>query len=198
MKIIKNLSNYKMFFYEDSDCISLMEFSSNNFIWHFDGDRKKLNPMIVTKNHKVFYDNLCWLMEQSYIFSEESAKYNLKTENKLEFMSNQVINNDITPRLVIIRRDQAFELFYRVPREEIEDYGFPIKDRRIVFIPNHNGQVSDNVITGDSLEDDIIRIFNYTLEDKRIIDDIEFMEGYNNLKTRLNKKGKTLGNNLKL
>lgn len=196
MQIIKDLNNEKMFFYEYSDCISSMNFIKSFFIWRFDGDRKELNPMVVTKNQKVFYDNLSWLMDQDYVFSEESAQYSSKTDKKLEFISDQINSMggiEGTPRLVIIKRDQAFEVFYRVPSEEKEDYGFPIRERRVAFGPAHNGQAADNVVTGDSLQDDIIRVYKYTIQDKRIIDDPEFMDNYNKLKKD---KSKTLNLNM--
>lgn len=196
MQIIKDLNNEKMFFYEYSDCISSMNFINSFFIWRFDGDRKELNPMIVTKDQKVFYDNLSWLMDQDYVFSEESAQYSSKTDKKLEFISDQINSMggiEGTPRLVIIKRDQAFEVFYRVPAEEKEDYGFPIRERRVAFGPAHNGQAADNVVTEDSLQDDIIRVYKYTIQDKRIIDDPEFMDNYNKLKKD---KSKTLNLNM--
>lgn len=196
MQIIKDLNNEKMFFYEYSDCISSMNFIKSFFIWRFDGDRKELNPMVVTKDQKVFYDNLCWLMDQDYVFSEESAQYSSKTDKKLEFISDQINSMggiEGTPRLVIIKRDQAFEVFYRVPSEEKEDYGFPIRERRVAFGPAHNGQAADNVVTEDSLQDDIIRVYKYTIQDKRIIDDPEFMDNYNKLKKD---KSKTLNLNM--
>ena len=196
MQIIKDLNNEKMFFYEYSDCISSMNFIKSFFIWRFDGDRKELNPMVVTKDQKVFYDNLCWLMDQDYVFSEESAQYSSKTDKKLEFISDQINSMggiEGTPRLVIIKRDQAFEVFYRVPAEEKEDYGFPIRERRVAFGPAHNGQAADNVVTEDSLQDDIIRVYKYTIQDKRIIDDPEFMDNYNKLKRD---KSKTLNLNM--
>lgn len=196
MQIIKDLNNEKMFFYEYSDCISSMNFINSFFIWRFDGDRKELNPMVVTKDQKVFYDNLSWLMDQDYVFSEESAQYSSKTDKKLEFISDQINSMggiEGTPRLVIIKRDQAFEVFYRVPAEEKEDYGFPIRERRVAFGPAHNGQAADNVVTGDSLQDDIIRVYKYTIQDKRIIDDPEFMDNYNKLKKD---KSKTLNLNM--
>ena len=200
MQIVKSLSNHKMMFYEDSDCISSMYFTHSYFIWGFDGDRKELNPMVVTEDHTVFYDNLKWLMDQNYAFSEESGLNSSKTKDRLEFMSDQISpmgNIDSTPRLVIIRRDQAFEVFYRVPSEE-EDYGFPIRERRVAFGPAHNGQAADNVVTGDSLQDDVIRVFNYTLRNERITSDQSFMSDYNKLKAELTKKGKTLGKNHEL
>ena len=196
MQIIKDLNNEKMFFYEYSDCISSMHFINSFFIWRFDGDRKELNPMVVTKDQKVFYDNLSWLMDQDYVFSEESAQYSSKTDKKLEFISDQINTMggiEGTPRLVIIKRDQAFEVFYRVPAEEKEDYGFPIRERRVAFGPAHNGQAADNVVTEDSLQDDIIRVYKYTIQDKRIIDDPEFMDNYNKLKKD---KSKTLNLNM--
>ena len=196
MQIIKDLNNEKMFFYEYSDCISYMHFIKSFFIWRFDGDRKELNPMVVTKDQKVFYDNLSWLMDQDYVFSEESAQYSSKTDKKLEFISDQINTMggiEGTPRLVIIKRDQAFEVFYRVPAEEKEDYGFPIRERRVAFGPAHNGQAADNVVTEDSLQDDIIRVYKYTIQDKRIIDDPEFMDNYNKLKKD---KSKTLNLNM--
>ena len=196
MQIIKDLNNEKMFFYEYSDCISSMNFIKSFFIWRFDGDRKELNPMVVTKDQKVFYDNLSWLMDQDYVFSEESAQYSSKTDKKLEFISDQINSMggiEGTPRLVIIKRDQAFEVFYRVPAEEKEDYGFPIRERRVAFGPAHNGQAADNVVTEDSLQDDIIRVYKYTIQDKRIIDDPEFMDNYNKLKKD---KSKTLNLNM--
>ena len=196
MQIIKDLNNEKMFFYEYSDCISSMHFIKSFFIWRFDGDRKELNPMVVTKDQKVFYDNLSWLMDQDYVFSEESAQYSSKTDKKLEFISDQINTMggiEGTPRLVIIKRDQAFEVFYRVPAEEKEDYGFPIRERRVAFGPAHNGQAADNVVTEDSLQDDIIRVYKYTIQDKRIIDDPEFMDNYNKLKKD---KSKTLNLNM--
>lgn len=196
MQIIKDLNNEKMFFYEYSDCISSMHFINSFFIWRFDGDRKELNPMVVTKDQKVFYDNLSWLMDQDYVFSEESAQYSSKTKKKLEFISDQINTMggiEGTPRLVIIKRDQAFEVFYRVPAEEKEDYGFPIRERRVAFGPAHNGQAADNVVTEDSLQDDIIRVYKYTIQDKRIIDDPEFMDNYNKLKKD---KSKTLNLNM--
>lgn len=196
MQIIKDLNNEKMFFYEYSDCISSMNFINSFFIWRFDGDRKELNPMVVTKDQKVFYDNLSWLMDQDYVFSEESAQYSSKTDKKLEFISDQINSMggiEGTPRLVIIKRDQAFEVFYRVPAEEKEDYGFPIRERRVAFGPAHNGQAADNVVTEDSLQDDIIRVYKYTIQDKRIIDDPEFMDNYNKLKKD---KSKTLNLNM--
>ena len=196
MQIIKDLNNEKMFFYEYSDCISSMNFIKSFFIWRFDGDRKELNPMVVTKGQKVFYDNLSWLMDQDYVFSDESAQYSSKTDKKLEFISDQINSMggiEGTPRLVIIKRDQAFEVFYRVPSEEKEDYGFPIRERRVAFGPAHNGQAADNVVTEDSLQDDIIRVYKYTIQDKRIIDDPEFMDNYNKLKKD---KSKTLNLNM--
>lgn len=196
MQIIKDLNNEKMFFYEYSDCISSMDFTKSYFIWRFDGDRKELNPMVVTKDQKIFYDNLCWLMDQDYVFSDESAQYSSKTDKKLEFISDQINSMggiEGTPRLVIIKRDQAFEVFYRVPAEEKEDYGFPIRERRVAFGPAHNGQAADNVVTEDSLQDDIIRVYKYTIQDKRIIDDPEFMDNYNKLKKD---KSKTLNLNM--
>lgn len=196
MQIIKDLNNEKMFFYEYSDCISSMNFINSFFIWRFDGDRKELNPMVVTKDQKVFYDNLSWLMDQDYVFSDESAQYSSKTDKKLEFISDQINSMggiEGTPRLVIIKRDQAFEVFYRVPAEEKEDYGFPIRERRVAFGPAHNGQAADNVVTEDSLQDDIIRVYKYTIQDKRIIDDPEFMDNYNKLKKD---KSKTLNLNM--
>ena len=201
MQIIKDLSNKKMIFYEGPENISSMDFIRSFFIWRFDGDRKELNPMVVTKDNRVFYDNLKWLMDQNYVFSEESGQYSSKTPDRLEFMSDQISSMggvDGTPRLVIIRRDQAFEAFYRVPSEEIEDYGFPIRERRVAFGPAHNGQTADNEVTEDSLQDDIIRVFNYTLENRRITDDTKFMETYNELKAKAIKSGKTLGKNLEL
>ena len=205
MQIIKDLNNEKMFFYEYSDCISSMHFIKSFFIWRFDGDRKELNPMVVTKDQKVFYDNLSWLMDQDYVFSEESAQYSSKTDKKLEFISDQINTMggiEGTPRLVIIKRDQAFEELKvsKVieappfePAEEKEEYGFPIRERRVAFGPAHNGQAADNVVTEDSLQDDIIRVYKYTIQDKRIIDDPEFMDNYNKLKKD---KSKTLNLNM--
>ena len=196
MKIIKDLSNNKLLFFEGTDCISSMSFAPSYFIWGFDGDRKELNPVIITQDQRVLYDNLCWLMDQDYAFSEESGLYSSKTKDRLEFMSDNTARwAEDTPRLVMVRRDQAIEAFYRVPSEEVEETGFPIRERRVAFGPAHNGQAADNTVTGSSLQDDIIKVFNYTLRNERIIDDQAFINEYNKAKA---KKGKTLGKNLEL
>ena len=203
MKIIRDPEGVKIFFCdsEDKPSISSLFFIPSFFIWRFRADATSKAPFVVTRGITKFYDNLDWLMSQNYVFSEESGQYNSKTDTRLEFMSDQGNSQygvEGTPRIVIEKKDEEFVIYYRVPQEESETWNYPLRERCVAFGPAHNGQAADNTVTGDSLQSDMIRVFRSTLENRRVTEDKEYVERYNELLREKQKKGKALGKKLEI
>ena len=120
------------------------------------------------EDDESLYNNLEWLMRQSYTFSHELS---MKDENRLVWFSENCydINNehevDNTPRMVIEREDEGFSICCKRPFFEKHN----IKSESLVhFCSYGNRYECKNESTDTSLQDDMIYVFNSTLTDQKI------------------------------
>ena len=171
MQINRDLANSEIEIINNSgSIISKLYFIPSYFIWEFSSDISKNNPIILSKDdNEFFYKNLEWLMKQEYLFPH---KYSIKLQNKLIWLSEHCFDledeyeRDITSRLIIEKMENFFVIYFSKPF--IEKNNLPNNGASISFAPAGNGYLTKNIITGTSLQDDIINLFYHTLNNKKI------------------------------
>ena len=169
MQIVKDSEKYDISFIDDSQIKIKMFFVPSFFVIEFSSDINSKNPIIVTnEDDEYLYSNLCWLMNQSYSFPH---KYSLKTSDEIIWLSEHCFDMenefelDNTPRLVIKREEEKFKIYCKRPFFEKNS----IKNGSSVsFAPAGNGFLSKNLDTNFNFQDDIIKVFTSTLNDKKI------------------------------
>mgnify|MGYP004519316769 CR=1 FL=1 len=166
MIIERNLKNKEIVLKDDTDKVILeLSFVPSFFVATF----RDLTPIVIRQEDDlVFYNNLKWLMSNSYEFSHEYSK---KSDNELIWFSEQCFNIndknecDFVSRLIIKYVNGEFCIYSSNPF--FEKLGIS-NDRIVSFSPAGNGFWSKNLQTGKTLQDDTIEMFYNTLEQKII------------------------------
>ena len=165
MEIIRNRNNNDITIKKDDQVVSMLYFVPSYFIWEFTVDDSFNNFIILTKEDGVFYDNIAWLMGESYTFPHP---YSSKTENRLIWLSEHCYDiedefqRNITPRLIIERVNDKFAIYYHLPKANNKN------NVMISFAPAGNGYLSRNNDTGITFQDDMINVFYHTLKNEII------------------------------
>ncbi len=165
MQIIKNTEKQEIDIVHNGTIISKLYFIPSYFIWEIS------KPLILTENDdKSFFDNLNWLMKQSYYFPHQ---YSFKDENKLVWFSEHCfdiddkLNCDLTPRLIIEKENDIFKISYSIPY--IKENRLLDRGAIISFAPAGNGYLTKNIGADSTFQDDLINVFYQTLENKSIL-----------------------------
>ena len=163
--IIKKDTNQQIIYIlnDENIIVSKLHFIPSFFLWEI----YTKEPIIITnETDEIFFNNLNWLMTNSYDFAN---KYSRKSQNELIWFSEQCFNIEnekqceIVSRLIIRKVNETFYISYNNPFFEKNN----IKRNGIIsFSPNGNGFWSKNLATGSSLQDDIINVFYCTLNGK--------------------------------
>ena len=171
MQYIKDKTNYEIIILNNQfDIVSKLYFVPSYFVWTFSYQITKENPIVLSKeDDNIFYENLEWLMHESYSFPHN---YSHKTPDKLIWLSEHCFNLqdeyelDITPRLIIEKKEDKFHIYFERPFTK--KYNIPNNSASISFAPAGNGFLSKNNSTGTTFQDDLITVFYYTLNNQKI------------------------------
>lgn len=151
--------------------VSKLYFIPSYFIWEFSSEVSPDKPIILSQEeNEVFYENIKWLMTQSYSFPH---KYSIKSEDKLIWFSEHCFDIedeyecDITPRLIIEASNHCFIIYFSKPF--IKNNNLPNNGASISFAPAGNGYLTKNLETQHTLQDDLINVFYNTLNNKKIV-----------------------------
>ena len=156
---------------KDKNRVSTITFPPSYLVWAFSKNITKTKPLIIPKEeNEIFYSNLEWFMNQSYIFKGVNSKYNKKTDNEFVWLSDSMFmsGTDETPRLSIRKIEDSFIINYSNPLLERNNISHGAV---IAFAPAGHGQYAKNIETGNSLQDDFIMVYRSTLENRKIIED---------------------------
>lgn len=150
---------------DENIIVAKLHFIPSFFLWEI----YTKEPIIITRQtDEYFFDNLNWLMANSYSFTN---KYSKKSENELIWFSEHCydIENEkqceVVSRLIIKKINENFYISYNNPFFEKNNIA---RKGIISFSPNGNGFRSKNSDTGSSLQDDIINFFYSTLNEKNL------------------------------
>lgn len=132
-----------------------MYFIADEFIFEFYSD----DPIVISNNEDI-YENLKNLMSNNYLFDDTGLS--IKSENKLIWLSDQYGNledlnvTDKMSRLIIEKKEDEYVISaYKPFFEKNKIFKRPIT---IVFSSSGNGNFSKNMVTGATLQDDIINL----------------------------------------
>ena len=174
MKIVKDKKIIKVI---DNNKLKLaMYFVPSFFICEFPTFDK---AVVRREDDEVFYSNLEWLMSQSYSFPHE---FGMKNENKLVWFSENCYNieNEFevsnTPRMIIERGEEEFFIYCKRPFWEKNNI---IRESLVSFSPAGNGYYCINDSTGSTLQNDMVNVFNSSLNN-RIIENDKQLKRINN------------------
>ena len=157
-------------FLDYNKIVSSIYFVPSYLIWEFSQDVNSEYPLILQKEDGVLYDNIDWLMKQNYMFSHN---YSYKEKDLLIWFSEHCFNiedmfqRDLTPRLIINKDNNDFNIYYRTPYFEyscLDEQGAIIS-----FAPAGNGYMTKNTKSNISFQDDMVYVFNSTINNKRLI-----------------------------
>ena len=161
---------------DNRERVSTISCPPSYLVWAFSKDITEKEPLIISKEeNEVFYSNLEWFMNQSYIFAGDNSKYNKKTDNELVWLSDSMplFGLDETPRLNIKKSEDSFVISYNNPYYEKNNINRGII---IAFAPLGNGQYAKNIETKANLQDDFIMMYKSTLENKKIVEEKAFQK----------------------
>lgn len=147
-------------------------FEMNFFADEFAIALERKSILIREEDDEVFYHNLQWFLQQNYIFQHS---YSRKEKDKLVWLSDQTCDleneEDVkkVPRLILTQKDHSIEFTWKHPI--LEDLQIKRDDAFIVFSPSGNGYFSKNIGTENTLQNDIIYVFQKTLLSQKIEED---------------------------
>lgn len=139
----------------------------------FYGDVSENHPLVLKESDSsALYNNLLWLMDQEYVFGEDSSK----DENKLVWLSDfRTFGPNNTDRLVISRNEDSISINYSKPKytdsniKEVWGEKRGIKSvTSIFFEPAPYGQIAENINTHSSLQEDFGLVYSKTLASETI------------------------------
>ena len=154
----KVVNGTKVSFFDDNNSeneIMYIDHSMDECVWYFSSS----NEIIVEENDEL-YNPLCNIMSQQYEFLDNSILKCYKLDNTLVWYSDCYFNPDdkwsvnSVSYLTISLVDNAIKMQCIKPLDEIIDR--PNKMHFIAFSPLGNGRYAKNVISGSSLQDDIV------------------------------------------
>jgi len=174
MPFFTNLENQKInIINEHGVIVSKLYFIPSYFIWEFSSLVFPDKPIVLSQEENdVFYNNIKWLMCQSYSFPHE---YSLKLDDKLIWLSEHCfdldnkLERDVTPRLIIEKKEDNFIIYFNKPF--LDEQKLQYNGAMISFAPAGNGYFTKNLVTQGSLQDDFVKVFQYTLKNKKIVSD---------------------------
>ena len=161
---------------DNRERVSTMTCPPSYLVWAFSQEIDKSNPLIILKEeNEVFYSNLEWFMNQSYIFDTNNSKYNKKTADEFIWLSDSMVmfGPDETPRLSIKKVEDSFIINYSNPYYEKNNI---VRGAIIAFASLGTGQYAKNIKTKTNLQDDLIKMYKSTLENKKIIEEKAFQK----------------------
>ena len=150
----------------DNDELLLeQQYYADEFLWII---RTKEPIILQRESNETFYDELCEIMNNEYIFQEGIPT--IKTKDKLVWLSDQYC--DISDeealkrinRLVIERINDTFKISVYNPM--LEELNVRKNINVIAFSPLFNGYFSRNTKTGLTLQDDMVMIYQKLLHDR--------------------------------
>lgn len=153
---------------DNRERVSTMSCPPSYLVWAFSKDITEEEPLIISREeNEVFYSNLEWFMNQSYVFEGDNSKYNKKTDDEFVWLSDSMdlFGLDETPRLSIKKMGDNFIISYNNPYFEKNNISRGVV---IAFSPLGNGQYAKNIETKTNLQDDFIMMYKATLENKKI------------------------------
>ena len=156
---------------EDENKVSTIIYPPSYLVWGFSKDITEKEPLIILKEeNEVFYSNLEWFMNQTYIFDGDHSKYNKKTDNEFIWLSDSMsmFGPEETPRLSIKKVEDSFIINYSNPYYEKNNIS---RGALIAFAPLGNGKYAKNIETKANLQDDFVMMYKATLENKKITKD---------------------------
>ncbi len=172
MQFFTNLDNDKINIVNNYGLtVSRLYFIPSYLIWEFSSEVSPDKPIVLSQEENdVFYNNIKWLMTQSYSFPH---KYSIKLDDKLIWLSEHCFDmedefqRDITPRLIIEKSKHCFVIYFNKPF--IEQNNLTNNGAAISFAPAGNGYLTKNLMTQNTLQDDLINVFYHTLNNKKIV-----------------------------
>ena len=163
--MVKLHRDVALMLYDNDNKVFEADWAADEYVWTFHGGK----PIVITKEvDECFYNNLEWLMQQEYEFSNNLS---YKDKNQLIWFSDQFCNldnpNEVyrVNRAVIKRVKNSFVISCVNPY--IKEFGGKMPDTSYVFFsPAGNGLYSQNKETGLTLQDDIVNMCRDTLDHK--------------------------------
>ena len=163
MKVIRDKKQGRLSFMEEDSPIMELSWFFDEFVWMVFSNE----PVIITEDiDKVFYDNLCQLMNNNYKFYIDN-KLSFKDKNKLQWLSDQcvdledVLETDRINRLVIERVNDSFVI--RVYNPFLNKLGVRKSSYTISFSPAGNGYMVKNIDTDTNLQEDVVMLFSNSM-----------------------------------
>jgi hypothetical protein len=168
MKVIKNKKDKILSFVENDKSVMELSWFYDEFIWTING----VNPVVVTRDtDETFYMGLYKIMNNDYQYFIDCNLSN-KSDNRIQWLSDQCCDledKESTDRiniLIIERIDESFII--RVENPYLFENGIRRSSYTIAFSPSGNGYMVKNIETGTNFQDDIVSLFNDTMEKSEI------------------------------
>lgn len=139
--------------------------------WFFDEFTwiiESMEPIVITREvDEILFNNLCNLLNNEYKFYISNELSN-QSNNRIQWFSDQAVNledefsTDTINRLVIERIED--KIVISVFNPFLNKNGIIRKSYVVAFSPGGNGYQTRNVKTCLSFQDDIVRLFSYTMD----------------------------------
>ena len=126
-------------------------------------------PVSVTQEDGLFYHNLEWLMRQEYSFQHPYCK---KNDRCLVWLSDQSVDledeREVRRVNTMVIEKEGDSFVFSVHNPFLEELGRECKNSLICFSPCGNGYWSQNKDTGNYLQDEMIEVYQNTLQGKNM------------------------------
>ena len=164
MDLIRNKDNRSLLFIEGNKVVMELSWFYDEFIWLIN----VCYPIVFTREiDESFYMQLNMLMDSDYQFFIDD-KLSFKEKDKIQWLSDQCCDldnqeeTDRINRLVIERINETFVI--RVENPFLLKNNINRSSYAIAFSPVGNGYMVKNIEMNTNFQDDIVSLFNNTMD----------------------------------
>ena len=171
MEVIRNKNERCLTFTHEDKVVMDLRWLHDEFVWMVCS-----GVVIVTReDDEVFYMQLNSLMNNDYQFFIDNKLSN-KSKDRIVWLSDQYCDledkesTDRINRLIIERVNETFVI--KVENPYLKENGINKSSYAIAFSPSGNGYMVKNIETGTNFQDDIVSLFNNTMNNIGLSDSV--------------------------